>query len=216
MQVPHGLSLRRALFPFLCLLTACARGPADRAVERGREYRGRLLTSPWEKPALTLTDTDGREFDLRTRTQGYLTLVFFGYTYCPDICPVHMANLGAVLGEMTPSVRRRIKVVFVTTDPARDTPERLRSWLDHFDPEFIGLRGSFDEINRMQTTMGLPPAQRGEPDSLTGNYLVGHAASVVAFTPDGLAHVVYPFGTRQADWAHDLPKLLEDEEWAAP
>ncbi len=210
-----GLVSRRVLLSLLVLLTACAGGPADRTADREREYRGRVLTVPWEKPAFALTDTDGREFDFRMATHGDLTLVFFGYTYCPDVCPVHMANLAAVLREMTPSVRRRIKVVFVTTDPARDTPERLRSWLDNFDTDFIGLRGPIDEVNRIQTTMGLPPAQRGEPDSVSGNYLVGHAAHVVAFTPDGLAHVVYPFGTRQADWAHDLPRLLEEEEWAA-
>jgi protein SCO1/2 len=172
------------------------------------ELRGWVMDTPIPKPDLTLTDTNGEEFDLRAETDGYLTLVFFGYTYCPDICPVHMANLGAVFGELRPEVRDRTKVVFLTTDPERDTPERLRSWLDNFDRAFVGLRGSLDDINAALSSMLLPgvaifPGEHGsEP-------LIGHPAAVLAFSPDGLARVRYPFGVRQADWAHDLPLLVQ-------
>ena len=172
------------------------------------ELRGWVMDTPIPKPDLTLTNTNGEEFDLRAETDGYLTLVFFGYTYCPDVCPVHMANLGAVFGELLPEVRDRTKVVFVTTDPERDTPERLRSWLDTFDRAFVGLRGSVDDINAALSSMLLPgvaifPGEHGsEP-------LIGHPAAVLAFSPDGLARVRYPFGVRQADWAHDLPLLVQ-------
>ena len=172
------------------------------------ELRGWVMDTPIAKPDLTLTDTNGEAFDLRAETNGYLTLLFFGYTHCPDVCPVHMANLGAVFGDLPPEVRDRTKVVFVSTDPERDTPERLRSWLDHFDRAFIGLRGSLDDINAALSSMMLPgvaviPGEHGsEP-------MVGHPAAVLAFGPDGLAHVRYPFGVRQADWAHDLPLLVE-------
>ncbi len=178
--------------------------------EGGRlgELRGSVMDTPIPKPALTLTDTNGEAFDLRAETDGYLTLVFFGYTYCPDVCPVHMANLGAVFGDLLPEVRDRTKVVFVSTDPERDTSERLRSWLDNFDPAFVGLRGSLDDINAALSTMMLPgvaviPGEHGsEP-------LIGHPAAVLAFSPDGLARIRYPFGVRQADWAHDLPLLVQ-------
>ena len=175
---------------------------------RSGELRGSVMDTPIPKPALTLTDTRGEEFDLRAETDGYLTLLFFGYTNCPDVCPVHMANLAAVFGDLVPEVRHRIKVVFVTTDPERDTPERLRSWLDNFDPSFIGLRGSVDSINAALAEMLLPgvavlPAEHG------GEPMIGHPAAVIAFSPDGLARVRYPFGVRQMDWAHDLPLLVE-------
>lgn len=175
---------------------------------RSGELRGSVMDTPIPKPALTLTDTHGEEFDLRAETDGYLTLLFFGYTNCPDVCPVHMANLAAVFGDLVPEVRHRIKVVFVTTDPERDTPERLRSWLDNFDPSFIGLRGSVDSINAALAEMLLPgvavlPAEHG------GEPMIGHPAAVIAFSPDGLARVRYPFGVRQMDWAHDLPLLVE-------
>ena len=172
------------------------------------QLRGWVMDTPIPKPDLTLTDTNGETFDLRAESDGYLTLVFFGYTYCPDVCPVHMANLGAVFGDLLPEVRDRTKVVFVSTDPERDTRERLRSWLDNFDPAFIGLRGSLDDINAALSSMMLPgvavvPGEHGsEP-------LIGHPAAVLAFSPDGLARVRYPFGIRRSDWAHDLPLLVQ-------
>jgi protein SCO1/2 len=98
-------------------------------------------------------------------------------------------------------------VLFVTTDPARDTPERLRTWLAGFDPAFIGLTGDSATVDRTKAALLLPPAQIGVPDS-AGGYGVGHAAAVVAFTPDGWARAMYPFGIRQADWAHDIPLLM--------
>lgn len=192
-------------------VAGCAR-PDERAQAEDAEHpyglRGRVLPGPIPKPDLVLTDGHGQRFDLRRETDGYLTLLFFGYTWCPDICPVHMANLAAVMKTLRPTVRERIRVVFVTTDPDRDTPERLGTWLANFDPTFIGLTGDTAVVNEAQRALYLPLPQIGEPDS-TGAYLVGHAAAILAFTPDNQARAMYPFGIRQADWAHDLPKLLE-------
>ena len=171
-------------------------------------FRGHVLGTPLSKPEFTLTATDGKPFDFRRETDGYLTLVYFGYTHCPDICPVHMANLGAVIPQFPPSVSDRIKVIFITTDPARDSLTVLRRWLDNFDRNFIGLRGPIDSVNAIQRAMGLPEAVVEQRDS-SGGYTVGHSATVVAFTPDNKERVLYPFGTRQDDWAHDLPKLLK-------
>ena len=205
--IPRGI-------PLLLFLALGCGGSGERVDLAGGAdgYRGFMLEEPRPKPDFTLTDTEGRAFAFREQTDGYLALVFFGYTYCPDICPLHMANLGAVMTQFPPSVSGRIKVVFVSTDPARDTPERVRKWLDNFHRDFIGLTGTLDRVNEIQVSMGLQPSQLGTPDSVSGAYLVGHAAFVVAFTPDNLERAFYPFGIRQADWAHDLPKLL-GEEW---
>ncbi len=192
---------------YLLIQLACSTGNDGAS---GTGYRGWLMPQPQEKVDFALTDTDGEPFDFRAETEGYVTLLFFGYTYCPDVCPIHMANIGAVLDDFPFEVRNQIKVVFVTTDPERDTPERLRSWLDNFDSSFIGLRGSREKVNEIQVALGLPASVIEETEG--GEYLVGHSARVLAFTKDNLAHVAYPFGTRQADWAHDLPKLV-DERW---
>jgi protein SCO1/2 len=191
----------------LLILTSCSTGN-DGASADG--YRGWGMPQPQEKVDFTLLDTNGEPFDFRAQTDGRVTLLFFGYTYCPDVCPIHMANIGAVLDDFPLQVRSQIKVIFVTTDPERDTPERLRLWLDNFDTSFIGLRGSRDDVNEIQIALGLPASVIEETEG--GGYLVGHSARVLAFTKDNLAHLAYPFGTRQADWAHDLPKLV-DEPW---
>jgi Uncharacterized protein SCO1/SenC/PrrC, involved in biogenesis of respiratory and photosynthetic systems len=102
------------------------------------------------KPDFTLTATDGSQFNFRQQTEGKITLLFFGYTHCPDVCPVHLANIAAALHTLGPEVQRKVEVVFVTTDPDRDTPEVIRAWLDKFDPKFVGLRGTLDEVNAIQ------------------------------------------------------------------
>src|SRR5689334_12996628 len=110
--------------------------------ENGDSYRGGIVTPPLPKPSFVLTDTSGAPFDFSNRTRASVTLLFFGYTYCPDQCPMHMANIGAALKRLPPAMADQVKLVFVTTDPARDTPERLRQWLDNFDKRFIGLTGN--------------------------------------------------------------------------
>lgn len=188
------------------LLSGCARpGAGDPAT-----YRGRVLPEPRPKVDFTLTDTEGKPFDFRSETDGYVTLLFFGYTNCPDVCPVHMANIGAVMSDYPPELRRQFKVVFVTTDPERDTPQRTREWLDNFDREFIGLTGPREEVNAIERELGLPVSVK--PENQETEYDVAHAASVLAFGKDGLARLMYPFGTRQEDWAHDLPKLAKGGE----
>src|ERR1041384_5232448 len=89
----------------------------------GELYRGGLITPPLPKPRFVLTDTSGAPFDFWARTQGSVTLLFFGYTYCPDQCPMHMANIGAALKKLPAGTANNVKLVFVTTDPARDTPQ---------------------------------------------------------------------------------------------
>src|SRR5690606_19504517 len=100
-----------------------------------------------------------------------------------------------------------LPILFVTTDPERDTPERLRSWLDNFDPDFIGLTGTREEIAAAERAAGV--AGSIVPTDTSGDYEVGHAAQIIAYTPDDLAHLHYPFGVRRQDWQADLPRMLE-------
>jgi protein SCO1/2 len=175
-----------------------------RARETG--WRGIVLENSPPKPSFVLEAADGRPFDFRAETDGYTTFLFFGYTSCPDVCPVHMASLAAVRRDLPVELQRSMKVVFVTTDPERDTPERIHSWLANFDPDFVGLTGSKAVVDSIQLSLGLPPSIYEDPDE-NGFYIVGHASQVLAFSPDGSIRVIYPFGTRQSDWIHDIPKL---------
>ncbi len=174
-------------------------------------FRGVLTVPVRDKPDFTLTDVNGAPFNFRQSTAGKVTLLFFGYTHCPDVCPLHVANIAAVLQKLPFDARDKIRFVFVTTDPVRDTPARLTEWLGGFDPSFIGLRGSVDEVNRILYTLRMPPIQQSAAPAGSAEYDVGHAAQVLAFGLDGLSRLEYPFGIRQEDWAHDLPKLARGE-----
>ena len=197
------------------LLAGCNKGAGGGRAERQESdsLYGAELPRPRPKPAVVLTTMQGAPFDLQRETNGFVTLVFFGYTHCPDICPLHMANLATVIGKLRPEIARQIKVVFVTTDPERDTPERLRTWLGGFSPDFIGLTGTTEELAAAAQAVGVPPAVK---ERLPGDttYYVGHAAQVLAYTRDNLLRAMYPSGTRQADWAHDLPLLVN--RWSGP
>lgn len=182
------------------------RAPSAGTPEAGGASAGREYPNPRPKPNFVLTDTEGKPYAFRDAGQGTVTLLFFGYTNCPDVCPVTMANIAAALHKLPDEVARQVTVVFVTTDPERDTPGRLRAWLDHFDQRFIGLTGTQAEIDSAQIAMRLPPAYRESADSV--NYTVGHAARVIAFTKDGMARFAFPFGTRQSEWAQEIPRLV--------
>jgi protein SCO1/2 len=171
-------------------------------------WRGAALGTAQPRPEFTLTDTAGRPYDFAAETRGRLTLLFFGYTSCPDVCPIHMATLAGALDQ--PGVPEPV-VVFVTTDPERDTPEHLRDWLDNFSPGFVGLRGTPEQIRAAEVAAQVPPSMRGTGEG--DDYEVGHAAQIIAYTPDDEAHVVYPFGVRREDWIADLPRL--PTEWPA-
>lgn len=199
--------IRRLLLglPAIVALAACTPSPK---AEQGGRYAGIEVKPAQAKPDFTLTSTDGRPFRFRAETDGQVTLLFFGYTACPDVCPVHMANIAEALDRISPGERERVRVVFVSTDPDRDTPERIDAWLANFDSTFIGVRGSLEEVHRVERELGLAQSTTDATGPADTTYGVGHAAQILAYTPDDSLRVYYPFGTRQQDWARDLPRLI--------
>jgi protein SCO1/2 len=170
---------------------------------------GAVINPPVVRPDIQMTSTDGSTYDFGARTRGRVTLITFGYTHCPDVCPVHMANIAAALKRLTPEQRAQVSVVFVTTDPTRDSLPQLRRWLDSFDTTFVGLRGTDSQLAAMERAFHIPPAQREYLPG--GGYAVGHSAQVFAFTPDDSAHVIYLPGMSSDDYVHDIPYLLRGE-----
>lgn len=208
----RGLRVQLGLVAVVAMaLTAgsCASDEARNGDESA--FAGEEMAEPVARPSFELTNVEsGETFDFQDETEGYVTLLFFGYTHCPDVCPVHMANLAAVLRDLPREVERKIRVVFVSTDPERDTPERIREWLSGHHPSFIGLRGTREEVTAIEKELGLSPSvvQAGEEES---DYFVAHGAQVLAFGLDDTARVAYPWGTRQRDWLRDLPKLVKQD-----
>ena len=188
---------------------ACAGDDSSPTLTLGgpHEYHGAYLLPPLARPNFTLTDTSGQTFAFEKATHGQITLLFFGYTNCPDVCPTTMADIAAGLKQLPPATRDAVKVVFVTTDPRRDEAAVLRKWLDHFDPSFIGLTGAQATINTVMESLRLPgPA---ETEVTADGYTVTHISDVLLFTPDDIAHLVYVGGAPAADWAADLTKLVK-------
>ncbi len=196
--------MRAGIAAALLAIAACAPDPERHT----GPYRGVELVEPLPIPDLEFVDSRGQPFRLAERTAGKVTLLFFGYTSCPDICPVHLANIAAVLDKLPDENQRDIMVIFITTDPVRDSLPRLHRWVRGFNAGFIGLSASDSTIRAAQAALRLVPAERTVAQR-ADEYLVGHATQVIAFTRDGMARVQYPFGTRQRDWAADLPILVE-------
>ena len=177
------------------------------APRQAKALRGLIPKPLPTKPAFALTDDHGRQFDLVRDTRGKLVYLYFGYTHCPDVCPLTMGYIAAALRRQTPAARRKIEVVFVTVShPRRDTPAVLRNWLRRYDASFVGLTGTPGQIRTAEQASGAPLAPPEKPKG--SNYAVQHSSLVFAYSPDGRAHVVYADGFSPRDYAHDMPILL--------
>ncbi|MEV4612192.1 SCO family protein [Kitasatospora sp. NPDC049258] len=169
-------------------------------------YQGSVLKRHFDKPDLTLGDTSGQPFDLRARTAGTATLLFFGYTSCPDVCPTTMGDVGVAMSKLPAEDRKKIDVVFVSTDPARDTPTVLRTWLDSMGKDFIGLTGDLEKVKAAAKSLGVlveDPIVNAD-----GSVTSSHGAQVLAFLPgDDKAHLLYMSNTPVETYTHDLALL---------
>jgi len=194
----RGLPL--ALLALVALvLTACSKSSAS-------TFSGAVLPRPYQVPATALTDTEGKPFSLADSTDHPMTLVFFGYTHCPDECPTTMGTLASALLQLDDADRSHVQVVFVTTDPARDTGPVIRHWLDRFDPSFVGLTGSLPTITKVATDVGVPVLKGKRLPS--GGYDVTHGTQVLAVDGKNTVPVVWTLGTTAPEFAHDIHQLL--------
>jgi protein SCO1 len=196
--------VRRALVLVLAVLapavlSACAKSSAD-------TFSGAVLHAPYHAPATELTDTDGKPFSLTGSTDKRLTLVFFGYTHCPDECPTTMATLASAMLQLDDADRSNTQVVFVTTDPSRDTGPVIRDWLDHFDDDFVGVTGPLPTIKNVAEQVGVPIAKGRRLPS--GGYDVTHGTQVLALDGKNQVPVVWTLGTTAPEFAHDIHQLL--------
>lgn len=193
------------------LATACGGAPervSSLSAPDASGLRGARPDAPYPRPSFALTDTNGASYDFAARTAGRPTILFFGYTMCPDECPTAMADVASALRK-SPDLRGRVSVVFVTTDPKRDTDSVMRRWLDRFDPSFVGLTGSPAQLTAAQQAAHIPPAT--ETPGSSGGYEVTHSSLLLGYDANDRARVVYPPGSRVSDIASDLHLLAEKD-----
>lgn len=168
------------------------------------KYKGVEFPSPKDRPQFTLTDQAGATYDFGKETAGVPTVLYFGYTNCPDVCPLIMGSLGTALSQVNKKIADQIQVVFVTTDPTRDTPAALAAWLSHFDGEapkkFIGLTGTQDQVVAAQKAAGVTVA---EDNGAT------HSALALFYSTNNKAYIAWEANATSDDIKHDMPLLAD-------
>jgi protein SCO1/2 len=176
--------------------------------ESGRSAFNAVVVSPTE-PMSDFSLTAYPEQTVRLQEfRGKVVMVYFGYTYCPDVCPATMAELARAMDELKSAEREEVQVIMVTVDPARDTPQVLAEYLAHFDPSFVGLSGSEAEIANAAAPFGIY-YQKGAGSEASG-YLVDHTATVATLDREGYLRLIFHFGAPGEDIAADVRRLLKE------
>jgi len=202
---------RRAVAATLLAAFAIAgAGPAhDWADAAPAALRSGAFDPPRAAPDFTLPAASGAEFQLR-RHLGKVVVLTFGYSSCPDVCPTVLAELAQVRVRLGAKEAQRVQVVYVSVDPERDTPARLRAFTEQFDKTFMGLTGPREQLEPVWKAYGVSVVRKDLPGSTPPTYLVHHSASVFLIDAAGRLRVMAPFGTPSDDVLHDVRLLLKE------
>ena len=177
----------------------------NRSREAAGQYLGRQFNPPLTAADFTLTDMQGRPFRMAD-SQGQVRLLFFGYTSCPDVCPTAMGQIAAALGQLDPTDRAGVRVLFISVDPERDDAAKLSTYLSGYGPEFLGLTGSLEALQAVAAsylvTFYDEPAEEGQ------SRLITHSGNVYLIDQTGQIPVSFSGPFDPADLAHDLKLAL--------
>jgi protein SCO1 len=196
--------MTRALFGLMILLLALPALATDQAA-----LKSGVFDPPRAAPDFNLPASTGGEFKLASQ-RGKIVVLGFGFSHCPDVCPVTLAVLAQArkqLGELA----GQMQVVYVTVDPERDTPERLREYLTLFDKSFIGVTGVPEKLKSLREAYGILAARAENKDAPDG-YVVHHSTYVYLIDRAGLLRALVPFGKTAGDIAHDVKILLQEPD----
>jgi protein SCO1 len=194
--------MRAAGLIIVWLLALSATAAEQAALKSG------VFDPPRAAPEFALPASTGAEFKLSAQ-HGKLVVLGFGFSHCPDVCPVTLTVLAQVrkqLGELAD----QMQVVYVTVDPERDNAERLREYLALFDKTFIGITGTAEQLTRLRETYGIM-ASRVENKDAPGGYQVHHSSYVYLIDRAGLLRALVPYGKPATDIGHDIKILLQEQ-----
>ncbi len=166
-----------------------------------------LFDSPRALPAVTLQSATGGQWTTDD-LQGQWNLLFFGYTFCPDICPTTMAELRQLAASLPPEDAARLRVTMVSVDPQRDTPKQMAEYLNFFSPDFHGATGDSQQLAQLAAALSIAYI---EPDTGSANYLVDHSGQVVLIDPKGryVGFIRPPF--KPAKLSELLPRIMAQQ-----
>jgi protein SCO1/2 len=171
---------------------------------------GASLPQPYTMPDTTLTDTAGHDYNLSTSPSKPVTLLFFGYTHCPDVCIGVLSDVATALTRMPAASRDQIQMIYVTTDPARDKPQVIGSYLKRFDPTFLGLTGELATIKSVANRVGVDIEGKNKLPS--GGYEVGHTAQLIGFDKQHRGVVRWTPSTPIGDLTADFELLVAKQQ----
>ncbi|MDY7567311.1 SCO family protein [Pseudomonas sp. RTC3] len=166
-----------------------------------------LLPTSRSLPDVKMTNQDGKPV-VMNELKGKWTMLFFGYTFCPDICPTTLAQLRQIKSELPKDVVGKLQIVLVSVDPNRDTPQQLKQYLGYFDPEFQGVTAPVDDIQKLANAVSIPfiPADTSKP-----NYTVDHSGNLALLGPDGTQRGFIRSPLNNQKMIAQLPGLLVRE-----
>jgi len=170
---------------------------------RPHTFHGTVIQSPEPSYDFTLTGANG-DVSL-SDFRGKLVLIYFGYTFCPDICPATLANVGQALNQIGAKAED-VQLIMVSLDPERDTPEKLAEFVGHFHPSFIGITGTKEEIDTVASLYGIFYQVNQGSDAT--KYLIDHTATLLVIDREGYLKLVFPFGVTAQEIADDLKYMI--------
>ena len=173
---------------------------------RPYSFHGTTISPPLPVTDFALQTANEEVFRL-SEQKGQLILLFFGYTSCPDVCPVTLATFKQVYDDLGADAQL-VRFVMITADPDRDTPERVAEYAAQFNPEFIGLSGDLVVLEQIWKELGVF-VEKQESNSAAG-YLVSHTASVYVLDQQGGLFMTFPYGTNATEIADDIRQILKD------
>jgi protein SCO1/2 len=183
---------------FLACMLLCMTALAAEA----EELKAGVFNPAREAPDFSVRGSDGTALTL-SRYRGKVVLLGFGYTSCPNVCPATLAVLAQAHRKLGP-LASQVQVIYLTVDPERDNPERLKQYLAAFDPTFVGGTGTAAQMAAVRTNYGVTAEKRG-----SGNdYAVAHSSFVYLITRDGRLRALMPFGHKADDYVHDVSLLM--------
>ncbi len=200
------MARRRVGFLLLVLVVIVAGVVLGAQFFRPYVFKGVVLQSPQPAPDFELTGAGGQRVKL-SDFRGKIVLLFFGYTFCPDVCPTTMLELKKAMDILGPEKASKVQVIMISVDPERDTPDRVDAYAKNFNPNFIGLTGTPDEIAEVATMYGIY-YEKEEGTAATG-YLVSHTATVTVVDQEGYVRLLFRYGMPPEEIASDLAYMLK-------
>lgn len=196
--------MNRGLAALLFLCTIALTATAGAA--QGTALRSGVFKPPRPAPDFSLRGSDGTELKL-SRYRGKVVVLGFGFSSCPEVCPTTLARLAEAQAKLG-TVNKKFQVVYVTVDPQRDSPERLREYLTAFDPSFIGGTGTPEQLAKVRAMYGVSASKQSSGGN-PSEYSVHHSSSIYLIDPEGNLRAMMPYGGTPDDLVHDIRVLLE-------